>query len=92
MPTTRIVNVKNAPFDVYIGRPGQLGNPYRINKNRDRATVLKLFEGYARRRMATDKEFAALVKSLHGKTLGCYCAPLGCHGHVLAKLAEEANT
>jgi hypothetical protein len=29
------------------------------------------------------------VKSLKDKVLGCYCAPLPCHGDVLVKLANE---
>jgi len=32
----------------------------------------------------------ANIKTLKGKTLGCFCAPLYCHGNVLAELADES--
>lgn len=36
-----------------------------------------------------------MLRNLHllkGKTLGCFCAPLGCHGEILLELAERAIT
>jgi hypothetical protein len=30
------------------------------------------------------------LKKLKGRTLGCFCKPLDCHGDVLAELAEYA--
>ena len=30
------------------------------------------------------------LASLHGKTLACHCAPLPCHGEVLARAAAWA--
>ena len=91
MPTTRVVNMKNSQCDVYIGRPGHLGNPFKISKKLSRDDVLILFEDYARKRMAADPAYAALVRSLKGKRLGCWCKPQPCHGDVLAKLAEETD-
>lgn len=34
-------------------------------------------------------EIMAKIPSLKGKTLCCFCAPLPCHGDVLAKLADK---
>lgn len=31
------------------------------------------------------------LHELKGKTLGCWCAPLACHGDVLAELAELSD-
>ena len=33
-------------------------------------------------------DLLALVPALRGHTLGCWCPPLLCHGHVLAVLAD----
>lgn len=35
-----------------------------------------------------------LLKDLHelkGKTLGCFCKPLSCHGDILVRLADESH-
>ena len=87
------------PGDVYIGRPrrqhmhddleGYFGNPYRISPHQTREQAIARFEKAARRRIATDPEYRALVRGLHGKRLFCYCAPLACHGDVLEQLAAE---
>jgi len=29
--------------------------------------------------------------NLRGKILGCYCAPLACHGDILARIANEES-
>jgi uncharacterized protein DUF4326 len=40
------------------------------------------------RRLLAHPGMLALVPALRGMTLGCWCAPELCHGHVLAALAE----
>lgn len=40
------------------------------------------------RRLLTHPELLALVPALRGRTLGCWCAPALCHGHILAAVAE----
>jgi hypothetical protein len=46
--------------------------------------------GYAR--VSTNDQNLDLVatakRELRGKVLGCWCAPLPCHGHVLACIAD----
>lgn len=84
-PTTKVVNIKR-PFDVYIGRPGPWGNPFFIGRDGTREAVVKKYESWFRAR----PDLMARAKSeLKGKTLGCYCKPLPCHGDVLAKYADE---
>lgn len=39
-------------------------------------------------RLLAHPELLALVPSLRGRVLACWCAPQLCHGHVLAALAE----
>lgn len=80
-----VVHCKRAPFDVYIGRPSKWGNPFVLGKDGDRTTVIVKFEAYIR----DNAELMAALPELKGKVLGCYCAPLPCHGDVLARLANR---
>lgn len=99
MGLTKVVNVKKeAEYDVYIGRqknhraqiwtqPGQImvdfGNPFPVPQHgRDRC--IELFKEYFYRKIETDSDFRAAVLQLKGKTLGCFCKPLVCHGDVIA--------
>ena len=84
MSKTTVVNRRDHAYDVYIGRPSKWGNPYVIGRDGDRDTVIML---YAEHLMSSPKLLAALGE-LRGKTLGCYCKPLACHGDVLAAFAD----
>jgi hypothetical protein len=90
--------VKNP--DVYIGRAtgkrGKWGNPYTHIP--DKATLAVHIVGSREEAIAAYREYITngegrhLLEDLHelkGKTLGCWCAPLACHGDVLADLVEE---
>jgi hypothetical protein len=70
---------------VYVGRPSKWGNPFVIGKHGDRAQCIELY----RRWIRTQPDLLAALPSLHGKILGCWCAPLPCHADVLAALAAE---
>jgi hypothetical protein len=39
--------------------------------------------------LLSQPDLMADLHELKGKRLGCYCAPLPCHGDVLAELADE---
>jgi uncharacterized protein DUF4326/SLOG family YspA-like protein len=81
----RVVHCKQEPYDVYIGRPGPWGNPYAIGADGTRSEVIAKYEEYLLR----TPELLARVPELHGKTLGCWCAPEPRHGDVLARLARR---
>lgn len=70
--------------DVYIGRPSKWGNPFIIGKDGDRSAVIAKYETWLMRQTHLVKA----LPELKGKTLGCFCAPLPCHGDVLARLAN----
>ena len=88
---SKVVHNKKEPFDVYIGRPSKWGNPFSHQagtlakfKVSSRDEAVAKFEEYL---LASD-----LMKDLHelkGKVLGCWCAPLSCHGDVLVKWANR---
>jgi len=84
---TKVVHCKKAAYDVYIGRPSKWGNPFKIGKDGTRNDVIAKYEAYIRGR----KDLMEALYELKGKTLGCWCKPLACHGDVLAKLAEEVE-
>lgn len=91
-----VVHCKREPSDVYIGRPSKWGNPYTHTPDRStlaRYVVASRQEAVeAFREYITNGEGRHLLADLHelkGKTLGCWCAPLACHGDVLADLVEE---
>jgi Domain of unknown function (DUF4326) len=89
-----------AKYDVYIGRSarsgeGLLGNPYSHKSDTlaafrvaTRAEAVAAFKTYALARMAHDEAFRAAILACKGKVLGCWCAPLPCHGEVILELAE----
>lgn len=76
---------RHAPHDVYIGRPSKWGNPFVIGKDGSREEVIAKYRAWAIEQ-GLDKAARAELK---GKVLGCYCAPLACHGDVLAAWANQ---
>lgn len=80
-----MVHCKRQKFDVYIGRPSKWGNPFTLGRDGTREEVIMKYH-----RWILDQP--GLLKDVHeliGKRLGCFCAPLPCHGDVLLGLAEE---
>lgn len=79
-----VVNVKSSKYDVYIGRGSKWGNPFVIGRDGDRDRVCDLYANYLNSR----PDLLSALHELKGKVLGCYCAPLRCHGDYLAVLAN----
>jgi hypothetical protein len=98
-----VVHCQRAAYDVYIGR-GQgsiFGNPFTHKQGTQaqvvvgsRAEAIQAFRdwlaGAAYQDVEPERRQAILdaIPSLKGKVLGCWCAPLACHGDVLAELAN----
>lgn len=80
---TKVVNIRNAPYDIYIGRPSTWGNPYVIGFDGTRSEVIEKYRTYIQPRVAEIRE------QLCGKVLGCWCKPLDCHGDVLVEIADS---
>jgi hypothetical protein len=83
----RVVHCRKEPFDVYVGRPSMWGNPFKIGVHGDREEVLRKYEEYVR----NEPLLMGALPELRGKTLGCWCSPLPCHGEVLLKLLRELD-
>ena len=67
--------------DVYVGRPSMWGNPYRIGRDGNRAEVIERYRLWLADRPWLVEHLAALQP----QRLTCWCAPLPCHGDVLAE-------
>lgn len=80
-----VVHCKRAPFDVYIGRPGPWGNPFVIGRDGTRTDVVAKYQAWLEARPALMERAR---RELAGRVLGCWCAPLACHGDVLARIAN----
>jgi len=83
---TTVVHKRNR-HDVYIGRPSKWGNPFAIGRDGDRDEVIAKYRLWIVRQPA----LLAALPELRGLRLGCFCAPLACHGHVLAELADAVD-
>lgn len=78
----KVVHCKKEKYDVYIGRPSKWGNPFRIGVDGTREDVIQKYREWIRNQPLPFDE-------LRGKTLGCYCHPLPCHGDILMELANK---
>ena len=79
-----VVHVKRAAYDVYIGRPSPFGNPFVIGRDGDRTAVILRYRTWL---LAQPALVERVRRELAGKVLGCWCAPLPCHGDVLVDVA-----
>jgi uracil-DNA glycosylase len=75
-----VVNKNTEDFDVDITRKGKWGNPFRIGADGSRLEVIKKYENW----LPKQDDLLKQLPELSGKRLGCVCAPLICHGEVLA--------
>lgn len=93
---TKVVNLNDEPYEVYIGRGSKWGNPFTHVTNK--TTLAKYIvptrdeaiESY--RNYIEYGEGKHLLKDLHeldGKILGCFCKPKSCHGDILIELIKK---
>lgn len=66
---------------VPIDRQSEWGNPFVLGVHGDRPTVIRRYE---MEYLPYQRQLLAKLHELRGKALGCWCAPHGCHGDVLA--------
>lgn len=66
-------------------RSDGLGNPFHIGTHGTRLGVVNRFEEYAR----GNKDIVSRLPGLVDKVMGCWCAPLACHGEAYLHLLRE---
>lgn len=100
-----ILNKRDRPFRFhetveYIGRPLPLGNPFKIGSDGGRDEVIEKYRNWLVNRLTgacfsdtdTVAEFDRLCRKYEDERvlrLSCWCAPLRCHGDVIADLIED---
>lgn len=84
---TTVVNIRVQSCEVYIGRGSKWGNPFKIGSDGTRFEVIAKYEKWIRK----NKDLMSCLHELKGKSLGCYCEPLPCHGSVLKNLADNLD-
>jgi hypothetical protein len=87
-----VVHLKREPFDVRIDRASKWGNPFVMDKpgrpaDGGRAEVIRKYRAW----VVEQADLMAALPELRGKRLGCWCAPLACHGDVLAELVAALD-
>lgn len=105
---TRVGHWQQDDYDVYVGRGeggdahmnntpvgerGWLGNPYP-KEEYGRTECIERFREDFENRLEDDPAFRRAVRSLAGKTLGCWCQRLdedspACHAEVIAEHAAR---
>lgn len=84
---TRIVNINDEPYDIFIGRPSMWGNPFVIGRDGIRSEVVEKYYYYIK----NSPYLMSKIHYLRNKILGCYCKPKSCHGDMLVKIIEELD-
>ncbi len=74
----------NAGVYERIDRNSKWGNPFVLNDDGDRATVIAAYADHY-----LPHKPSLVPAELKGKILGCWCHPEPCHGDVLAREAES---
>lgn len=100
--TSKVVHVKQASYDVYIGRPSKWGNPFTHKKSDTlakkilptRKEAITAYENWIT--IGDGKHLLNDLHELDGKTLGCWCGNfditdknIKCHGQILLKLLNS---
>jgi len=81
----KVVHCKRSKYDVYIGRGGPWGNPFEIGQDGTREEVCAKYLKY----LLQNERLMAMLPSLKGKVLGCYCAPKLCHGDIIIHVMRQ---
>lgn len=67
-----------------------MGNPFRIGPDGTRDQVIAKYRRWLWNEIRADRVDLKELAALHGKRLGCWCAPEPCHGEVLERAAPWA--
>jgi hypothetical protein len=89
----KVVNIRVEKCEVYIGRGSKWGNPFSHIPNSNAPFQVDSREdairAYADWILNQPELLKAAKIELRNKDLGCYCAPMECHGDILLKIANS---
>ena len=90
--TTTVINIRGIR-DLrgieLIDRTTVHGNPFILGKHGNRDQVCNSHETYFLERVENDLQYRTYVLALKDCVLGCWCAPLRCHGHTIARWLDN---
>lgn len=91
---TTVVNIRQASYEVYIGRAGRgkdgyFGNPFKLKEGENRGVTLEKYREYFYDRLKKDPVFKKRIHALKGKLLGCFCKPSPCHGDIIKEYLDS---
>ena len=90
---TKLINYRTYNLDhskvIPIDRRSIFGNPFKIDEYNTREDVVSAYEEWFYEQITHSSKFQDEVDKLKGKTLGCWCTPLPCHGDVIIKYLED---
>jgi hypothetical protein len=84
------VNIRYDEYDVRIDRKSKWGNPFVLGRDGDRSEVIAKHKAQLWNRIKSGEVTLEDLAALHGKRLGCWCAPCDCHGDTLTAAAAWA--
>jgi len=97
--TNRKQPKQSATHTVYCGRPGVLGNPFKISKAVSREQAIVRYAAWLDEQIQRDTPVARAFQELRAKAgqtaqrgtlaLECWCAPEPCHCDVLKARLES---
>ena len=83
---TKLINYRTYNLDkskiVSIDRRSLFGNPFIIGTDGNREEVIERYKEYFYT-LIKNPTIKKEVLKLKGKTLGCWCTPLPCHGDII---------
>lgn len=85
-----VVNMREGGDFVRVDRRTRWGNPFILGRDGDRETVVELYRRWLWQQLKEGAVSISELASLHGKVLGCWCAPQACHAEVLERAAAWA--
>jgi len=93
---TKLVNYRTYNLDrskvIPIDRRSIFGNPFHIGvEHGTREEVVAAYKEWFYICIEIDSDFRKAVQGLKGKTLGCWCTPLPCHGDIIIEYLESLD-
>jgi uncharacterized protein DUF4326 len=91
-------NKKRGAHGIYVGRPSPLGNPFPMQREEERAAVIRGYEGWLAEQLLdpsspASREIHRLAKLARKQDvcLVCWCAPKACHADIIKRTIEAIN-
>lgn len=85
------VHLKRDAYDVRVDRQTRWGNPFPMKSEADRDRVIAQYRTHLAGQIRCGEVTLDELALLHGKRLGCWCAPRACHADVLTSAAAWAK-